>query len=56
MINGTYIKNFLLFHQAVEQFGDKRIKEDEEKLAKELELQKVHVKKEDIELLVCLKI
>ncbi|XP_055850210.1 huntingtin-interacting protein K [Episyrphus balteatus] len=37
---------------AVEQFGDKRIKEDEEKLAKERELQKVQVKKEDIELIM----
>ncbi|XP_055381439.1 huntingtin-interacting protein K [Condylostylus longicornis] len=37
---------------AVEQFGDKRIKEDQEKLAKERELQKIHVKKEDIELIM----
>lgn len=33
-------------------FGDKRNRETEEKLAKERELQKVHVKKEDIELIV----
>lgn len=33
-------------------FQEKRNKENEEKLAKERELQKVHVKKEDIELIV----
>lgn len=33
-------------------FGDKRSKEDEEKLAKERELQKVQIKKEDVELIV----
>lgn len=33
-------------------FTDKRKKEDEEKLAKERELQKIHVKKEDVELIV----
>lgn len=33
-------------------FEAKRNKENEEKLAKEQELQKVHVKKEDIELIV----
>lgn len=37
---------------AVNMFEDKRSKENEEKLAKERELQKVHVKKEDIELLI----
>lgn len=36
----------------MEQFGNKRSKEDEFKLAKEKELQKVQVKKEDIELIV----
>lgn len=33
-------------------FEEKRNKENEEKLAKEQELQKVQVKKEDIELIV----
>ncbi|XP_067615137.1 huntingtin-interacting protein K [Eurosta solidaginis] len=37
---------------AVEQIGNKRSKEDERKVAKEMELQKVHVKKEDIELIM----
>ena len=37
---------------AVEQFGNQRSKEDEFKLAKEKELQKVQVKKEDIELIM----
>jgi len=37
---------------AVEQFGNKRSKEDELKVAKEKELQKVQVKKEDIELIM----
>uniref|UniRef100_A0A0K8TQW6 Nascent polypeptide-associated complex subunit alpha-like UBA domain-containing protein n=1 Tax=Tabanus bromius TaxID=304241 RepID=A0A0K8TQW6_TABBR len=37
---------------AVNMFGDKRSKENEEKLAKERELQKIHVKKEDIELIM----
>ena len=36
-------------------FADKRNKENEEKLAKARELSKVHVKKEDIELIVCIK-
>lgn len=36
-------------------FGDKRNRETEEKLAKERELQKVHVKKEDIELIVSIE-
>lgn len=38
--------------QAINIFGDKRNKETAEKLAKEQELQKIHVKKEDIELVV----
>lgn len=38
--------------QAINIFGDKRNKEAAEKLAKEQELQKVHVKKEDIEIIV----
>lgn len=33
-------------------FGDKRSKEDEAKLAKEIELQKVQIKKEDVDLIV----
>ncbi|XP_037952053.1 huntingtin-interacting protein K-like [Teleopsis dalmanni] len=37
---------------AVEQFGNQRSKEDELKVAKEKELQKVHVKKEDIEIIM----
>uniref|UniRef100_A0A1A9W9F1 Nascent polypeptide-associated complex subunit alpha-like UBA domain-containing protein n=1 Tax=Glossina brevipalpis TaxID=37001 RepID=A0A1A9W9F1_9MUSC len=37
---------------AVEQFGNQRQKEDELKVAKEKELQKVQVKKEDIELIM----
>lgn len=36
----------------MEQFGNQRQKEDELKVAKEKELQKVQVKKEDIELIV----
>lgn len=39
-------------HQAINIFGDKRNKEAAEKLAKEQELQKVQVKKEDIEVIV----
>lgn len=38
--------------QAVEQFGNQRSKENELRVAKEKELQKVQVKKEDIELIV----
>lgn len=38
--------------QAINIFGDKRNKEAAEKLAKEQELQKIHVKKEDIEVIV----
>lgn len=38
--------------QAINIFGDKRNKEAAEKLAKEQELQKIQVKKEDIELIV----
>lgn len=38
--------------QAINIFGDKRNKEAAEKLAKEQELQKIRVKKEDIELIV----
>lgn len=38
--------------QAVEQFGNQRSKENEMRVAKEKELQKVQVKKEDIELIV----
>ncbi|XP_031618105.1 huntingtin-interacting protein K [Contarinia nasturtii] len=37
---------------AINIFGDKRNKEAAEKLAKEQELQKIHVKKEDIEVIV----
>ncbi|XP_075145633.1 huntingtin-interacting protein K [Haematobia irritans] len=37
---------------AVEQFGNQRQKEDELKVAKEMELQKVQVRKEDIELIM----
>ncbi|XP_055637517.1 huntingtin-interacting protein K [Toxorhynchites rutilus septentrionalis] len=37
---------------AANMFEEKRNKENEEKLAKERELQKVHVKKEDIELII----
>ncbi|KAH8417662.1 hypothetical protein KR222_003692 [Zaprionus bogoriensis] len=37
---------------AVEQFGNQRSKENELRVAKEKELQKVQVKKEDIELIV----
>ncbi|XP_055586812.1 huntingtin-interacting protein K [Uranotaenia lowii] len=37
---------------AANKFESKRNKENEEKLAKERELQKVHVKKEDIELII----
>nr|XP_029718000.1 huntingtin-interacting protein K-like [Aedes albopictus] len=37
---------------AVSMFEEKRNKENEEKLAKEQELQKVQVKKEDIELII----
>ncbi|XP_037912575.1 huntingtin-interacting protein K isoform X2 [Hermetia illucens] len=33
---------------AVNMFGDKRSRENEERLAKELELQKIHIKKEDV--------
>lgn len=43
----------MIFLQAINIFGDKRNKEAAEKLAKERELQKIHVKKEDIELIVC---
>lgn len=42
--------------QAVEQFGNQRSKENELRVAKEKELQKVQVKKEDIELIVSKKI
>lgn len=44
--------SFLDLFQAINIFGDKRNKEAAEKLAKEQELQKVHVKKEDIEVIV----
>lgn len=44
--------SFCAFLQAINIFGDKRNKEAAEKLAKEQELQKVHVKKEDIEVIV----
>ncbi|XP_055324040.1 huntingtin-interacting protein K [Sitodiplosis mosellana] len=37
---------------AINIFGDKRNKEAAEKLAKEQELQKIHVKKEDIDIIV----
>uniref|UniRef100_U5EV82 Putative huntingtin n=1 Tax=Corethrella appendiculata TaxID=1370023 RepID=U5EV82_9DIPT len=37
---------------AANLFADKRNKENEEKLAKERELQKVQVKKEDIEIII----
>lgn len=37
----------------MEAFGDKSKKEAEERLAKEQELLKVQVKKEDIDLIVC---
>lgn len=38
--------------QAVNLFADKRNKENEEKLAKEHELQKIQVKKEHLELIM----
>lgn len=38
--------------QAINIFGDKRNRETAEKLAKERELQKINVKKEDIDLIV----
>ncbi|KFB46278.1 AGAP004606-PA-like protein [Anopheles sinensis] len=41
-----------LYSNAANLFEDKRSKENEEKLAKERELQKVQVKKEDIELII----
>jgi len=44
--------NFYFYLQAVEQFGNQRNKENELRVAKEKELQKVQVKKEDIELIV----
>lgn len=49
-----HFSSFNLFPllQAINIFGDKRNKETAEKLAKEQELQKIHVKKEDIELIV----
>ncbi|GAB0093525.1 huntingtin-interacting protein K [Sergentomyia squamirostris] len=37
---------------AINMFGDKRSKEDEERMAKERELQKVQIKKEDVELII----
>lgn len=43
---------FAFYLQAINIFGDKRNKEAAEKLAKEQELQKIHVKKEDIEVIV----
>lgn len=46
------IYSHILIFQAINIFGDKRNKEAAEKLAKEQELQKVHVKKEDIEVIV----
>lgn len=50
------IYSHILTFQAINIFGDKRNKEAAEKLAKEQELQKVHVKKEDIEVIVsCFK-
>lgn len=50
------IYSHILIFQAINIFGDKRNKEAAEKLAKEQELQKVHVKKEDIEVIVsCFK-
>lgn len=51
----TYIvltTSFFYNLQAVEQFGNQRNKENELRVAKEKELQKVQVKKEDIELIV----
>lgn len=44
------------WRQAINIFGDKRNKEAAEKLAKEQELQKIHVKKEDIEVIVSVEI
>lgn len=43
---------FFFLLKAVEQFGNQRQKEDELKVAKEKELLKVQVRKEDIELVV----
>lgn len=48
------LTNWAYVPQAINIFGDKRNKEAAEKLAKERELQKIHVKKEDIELIVSL--
>lgn len=46
------LQHIYFFMQAINIFGDKRNKEAAEKLAKEQELQKIHVKKEDIEVIV----
>lgn len=50
------IANAPLSAQAINIFGDKRNKEAAEKLAKEQELQKIHVKKEDIEVIVSVQL
>lgn len=47
-----WLIQFIHVSQAINIFGDKRNKETAEKLAKEQELQKIHVKKEDVELIV----
>lgn len=52
MIGPLTKTNHISYLQAINIFGDKRNKETAEKLAKEQELQKIHVKKEDIELIV----
>lgn len=43
---------FLFIFQAITAIGDRRIKEAEEKMAKERELLKVSIKKEDVDLIV----
>lgn len=47
---------FILCLQALSLIGDRRNKEAAERLEKEKELQKVSVKKDDIELIVSFKI
>lgn len=46
------IQVVILFFQALSLIGDRRNKEAAERLEKEKELQKVSVKKDDIELIV----
>lgn len=51
-INIVIFKNMNLTFQALSLIGDRRNKEAAERLEKEKELQKVSVKKDDIELIV----